>query len=77
MSVGHRGVQCTSRPEEGTRSPETVVSDGLELPFGCCDLDSGPLEEHAVFLFAMPSFWPLISFLIFMIEPVFSSPINM
>lgn len=33
----------------------TGVRDGYELPCGCCDSNSGPLEEHPVPLTAEPS----------------------
>jgi hypothetical protein len=31
------------------------VTDSFELPFGCWELNSGPLEEHSVLLTAEPS----------------------
>ena len=31
---------------EAVRSPETGVTDSCELPYGCWELDLGPLEEQ-------------------------------
>jgi hypothetical protein len=36
--------------EEGIRSPGTGVRGGCELPCGCWELNSGPLEEYPVLL---------------------------
>ena len=33
----------------GVRSPGTGIIDSCELPFGCWDLDLGPLEEQPIF----------------------------
>ena len=35
---------------EGVRSPRTGVTGGCELPCGCWELNSGPLEEEHVLL---------------------------
>ena len=35
---------------EGVKSPETGVTDSCELPYGCWELNSGPLEEQPVLL---------------------------
>jgi hypothetical protein len=44
----------TCVPEEGTRA----ITDGCELPYGCWELNSGPLEEQPVLLTAEPSLQP-------------------
>ena len=38
------------RPEEGTQSSGTRVTDGCELPGGCWELNLSPLEEQPVLL---------------------------
>ena len=49
-------VWCPQRPEEGTRSPGTGVTDGCDLPYGCWEPISGPLKEQPVLLIAeLPS----------------------
>lgn len=47
---------CT--PEEGIGSHGTTLIDGYELPCGCQELDSGPLEEQPVLLNTESSLWP-------------------
>jgi hypothetical protein len=37
---------------------QIFVKDGCELPCGCWDLNSGPLEEPSVLLTAEPSHQP-------------------
>lgn len=39
---------------QGVRSPGTGVTDSCELPWGCWELNPGPLEEQLVFLIAKP-----------------------
>jgi hypothetical protein len=34
------------------------ITDGCEPPYGCWELNSGPLEEQSVILTAEPSFQP-------------------
>jgi hypothetical protein len=49
---------CVLMPTEVTRRhwiPGTGVTDGWELPYGCWELNPGPLEEQQVFLIAEPS----------------------
>jgi hypothetical protein len=38
------------------------ITDGSEPPCGCWDLNSGPLEEHSVFLTPEPSLQLIIYF---------------
>jgi hypothetical protein len=45
-------------PEEGIRSH----CCGCELPSGCWDLNSGPMEEQSVLLTTEPSLQPVIFF---------------
>ena len=40
---------------ESVRCPGTGVTDSCELPCGCWELNSGPLEEQPVLLTAEPS----------------------
>lgn len=48
-------------PEEGIVSDP--ITDGCELPCGCWELTSGPLEEQAVLLTTEPFLQALILFL--------------
>ncbi|EDL97734.1 rCG42890 [Rattus norvegicus] len=43
------GTQCSQRPEEGIRSPETGVT-ACELPCGCWKSHPCPLEVRQIFL---------------------------
>ena len=52
--VYHGHSWCPLRPEKGFRSLETRIADSWELPCGCWELNSGPLEEIPVFLTAEP-----------------------
>jgi hypothetical protein len=40
------------------RGHQIFVMDGCEPPYGCQDLNSGPLEEQSVLLTAEPSHQP-------------------
>jgi hypothetical protein len=51
-------MKCLQRPGEGIRPAGTVVTGNCELPFGCWELNSGPLEEQPVLLTTEPSFQP-------------------
>ena len=42
------------RPEDCIRYPGTGVTDDCELPCGCQELNSGPVEEQQVLLTAEP-----------------------
>ena len=42
----------------GIRSPGTGVTDSCELPYGCWELNPGPLEEQSVLLTAEPFLQP-------------------
>ena len=48
-------------PEGQKRAPDPIT-DGCELPCGCWELNSGPLEEQAILLTSEPSLQPLFSF---------------
>ena len=48
------------RSEEGIGSLGIEVTDGTELPGGCWELNSGPLEEQPVFLTAKSTLRPLL-----------------
>ena len=37
---------CPRKPEEDTIAPGTGAKDGYELPCGCWELNSGPLDEQ-------------------------------
>lgn len=41
-------MQCSQRLEEGTGSPGTGVTGTCELPHGCWESSSGPLQEQPV-----------------------------
>jgi hypothetical protein len=41
---------CLGSPEEGTRSPRTVLTDGRELPCRYWELNSSPLQEQQMLL---------------------------
>ena len=45
---------CACRPE---RAPD-LTTDGCEPPYGCWELNSGPLEEQAMLLTTEPSLQP-------------------
>lgn len=45
MSV-HHVCMCPWRPEEGTESPGTGVTDGFEPHVGAGNLNPAPEEEH-------------------------------
>jgi hypothetical protein len=45
---------------EGARSPITGATESCELPFGCWELNPGPLEEPPVLLTAESSLQPLL-----------------
>ena len=45
----------------GVRSPGTEVTDSCELPCGCWELNSGPLEEQSVCFSPEPSLRILIA----------------
>jgi len=47
-------------PEEGS----DPITDGCEPPYGCWELNSGPLEGQSVLLTAEPSLQPSVSFYI-------------
>ena len=44
---------------DSVRASETGVSDGCELPCGCLELNSAPLDKQTVLLTTEPSFLPL------------------
>ena len=44
-------------PAGQKRAPD-LITDGCELPCGCQELNSGPLEEQAMLLTAEPSLQP-------------------
>ena len=46
---------CACRPE---RAPD-LITDGCKPPYGCWELNSGPLEKQAMLLTAEPSLQPL------------------
>lgn len=41
-------------PEEAIRALGTGVEDGFELPFGCWELTTGPMQEQTVLLTIEP-----------------------
>lgn len=43
--VYHMHAWCPQRPKEGIKS-RTGVVDGCELPSGCWEPNSGPLQEQ-------------------------------
>ena len=45
-------------PEEGVGFPGIGNRDGCELPCGCWELNSGPLQEQEVFLYIEPFLRP-------------------
>lgn len=51
-------VQCPQQQEEVMRFPETGVIDGSELPYGCGESNSSPLQERPVLLAAKLSLQP-------------------
>jgi len=58
-------MQCLQSPEEGIRSPGTGVRDSCELPCGCWESNTSPLEEISVLLIIEPSPQsPLLSLLL-------------
>ena len=42
----------------GQRRAADLITDGCELPRGCCELNPGPLKEQLVLLTAEPSLQP-------------------
>ena len=48
-------------PAGQKRAPD-LITDGCEPPYGCWELNSGPLEEQSVLLTAEPSLQPFILF---------------
>jgi hypothetical protein len=42
-------------PTEQKRAPDLII-DGCEPPYGCWELNSGPLEEQPVLITFEPSF---------------------
>jgi hypothetical protein len=51
-------MQRPQRPEEGSETPGTGVTGGCEPPWGCWELNTGPLEEQPVLLTTEPSLQP-------------------
>jgi hypothetical protein len=51
---------CTVVFRHSRREHQIFVMDGCELPCGCRDLNSGPLEEQSVLLTAEPSHQPVV-----------------
>jgi hypothetical protein len=47
---------CTPACQRKTSDP---ITDGYEPPWGCWELNSGPLDKHPVLLTAYPSLQPL------------------
>lgn len=45
-------MKYLQRPEEGTRSPGTGITDACASPGVCFDLNPGPLEEQPGFFTA-------------------------
>ena len=45
ISVYHLYVWCQWRPDEGTGSPGTGITDSCDLSCGCLELNLGPLKE--------------------------------
>ena len=52
------------------KCPATGVTDSCELPYGCWELNSGPLEEQPVLLTTEPSLQPQILVLACLLTPV-------
>lgn len=48
VSVQHGHAYFTWRPEQGTWSPGTGVTNGWKSPCECWELNSDPLEEQTV-----------------------------
>ena len=44
-------------PAGQKRAPD-LIPDGCEPPYGCWELNSGPLEEQAILLISEPSLQP-------------------
>ena len=42
----------------GQKRAQNLIIDGCEVPCGCWELNSGPLEEQSVLLTAGPSLQP-------------------
>lgn len=55
ISVYHMHPWCLQRPEEDVGNG---VTDRWKLPCGCCELNSGPLEEPGIFTTTDPSLQP-------------------
>ncbi|CAO2614112.1 hypothetical protein LEMLEM_LOCUS16408 [Lemmus lemmus] len=65
-------------PSGQKRTPD-LITDGCEPPYGCCELNSGPLEEQPVLLTSEPSLQPPSLFFISTFpNPLFcsKSPMN-
>lgn len=60
MYVHHMCAWSLKRPEEGLRSPGTVLQDDCKPPCRCWKLNLGTLEEQQVFITAEPFFQPLV-----------------
>jgi hypothetical protein len=50
-------VHCTCLQAHQKRASD-LITDGCEPPYGCWELNSGPLEEQSVLLTAEPSLHP-------------------
>jgi len=48
-----------------------LITDGCEPPYGCWELNSGPLEEQSVLLTAEPSLQPYYFYYIYLCESVY------
>ena len=59
----HYWAHCPWKGEDDVRSSGAGVPDGWEPSHGWWDLNSGPVEEHTVFLIAEPSLQLLWLFL--------------
>jgi hypothetical protein len=55
IAVHHKHAWCLQGPEEDISVPGTGVIDGFELPCGCWESNSGPLQEQLVLLTIEPS----------------------
>ena len=54
-----RSIQNITGQEESVRSPGPGLADGWELPCGCWELNSGPLQVYQVFFITEPALRPL------------------
>lgn len=50
MPVYHVGTSYTQKPKEGIGFSGNRVTDSWKLPYECCKLNPGPLEEQSVLL---------------------------